>query len=249
MELSKLGVSVVIPALNEEKGVVLTIRDFLKLEIVKEIIVVDNGSTDQTAMNALLSGARVINEPVRGYGSALLAGINNAKYPIIILCEADNSFYADDVNFFIPYLNYFDMVKGGRSIGSLISNEADYGALLRWGNFLLAKFQSLLYFGINANEFSNFRDMGGTFRIIKQDSFKKINGLVTSKDSAFLADLTSLYLRNKLSVLEIPIRYRVRVGISKITGNKLTAIKLGFRMLLIILRNRISSKAKFRSNE
>jgi limonene-1,2-epoxide hydrolase len=80
--------------------------------------------------------------------------------------------------------------------------------------------------------------MGGTFRVIRKEALEIVLPQLTEKKSAFLADLTSLFLRNDLSVLEIPVRYRKRLGVSKITGNKYKAILLGFRMLGIIVRNR-----------
>lgn len=245
----KSMISVVIPAFNEEDGIVPTISEFLKIDLVSEVIVIDNNSLDSTRANAIAAGARVIAEPIQGYGAAILTGIQNASQPVILLCEADYSFYASDLNLLLPYLNFFDMVKGARSVDILIAEDADYGFLLRWGNYAVAKFQELLYFGVRFPGKPGFREMGGTFRVFTRESFDVIHPLITERKSAFLADLTSLYLRNGLSVLELPIRYRKRIGTSKITGNKFRAVKLGIRMFWIIFRNRFSATKIGKSHE
>jgi len=234
-------ISVVIPAFNEEGGIVPTVSEFLKIDLVSEVIVVDNNSTDKTRENAIAAGAKVIAEPIQGYGAAILTGIRNANQPVILLCEADYSFFASDLNLLLPYLDFFDMVKGARSVDILISKDADYGFLLRWGNYAVAKFQEVLYYGAKIPGKPGFREMGGTFRVFSRESFEIIHPLITETKSAFLADLTSLYLRNGLSVLELPIRYRSRIGTSKITGNKAKAVRLGIRMFWIISKNRFSA--------
>jgi glycosyltransferase involved in cell wall biosynthesis len=231
-------ISLVIPALNEEQGIEQTIRGFRETRLIDEIIVVDNGSTDQTSIRAQAAGARVVFEENKGYGSALLRGISECKNELIVLCEADNSFFASDLDLLLPYMKYFDMVKGARSHELLIEENADFGFILRWGNWVVAKFQTILYSGFNFPGKTSFREMGGTFRVIRKEALEIVLPQLTEKKSAFLADLTSLFLRHNLSVLEIPVRYRKRLGVSKITGNKYKAILLGFRMLGIIVRNR-----------
>lgn len=242
-------ISVVIPAFNEEGGIVPTVSEFLAIDLVSEVIVVDNNSTDKTRENAIAAGAKVIAEPIQGYGAAILTGIQNANQPVILLCEADYSFFASDLNLLLPYLEFFDMVKGARSVDILISKGADYGFLLRWGNYVVAKFQEVLYFGTKIPGNPGFREMGGTFRVFSRESFEIIHPLITETKSAFLADLTSLYLRNGLSVLELPIRYRSRIGTSKITGNKVKAVRLGLRMFWIISKNRFSASKISKSHE
>lgn len=234
----ELKISLVIPALNEELGIEQTIKGFLRTELVDQIVVVDNGSTDLTSQKAEALGATVVYEPRRGYGSALMKGISVCTGDLIVLCEADNSFFPEDLNLMLPYIDYFDMVKGARSHHLLIEPGADYGFLLRWGNWVVAKIQTILYSGLDFSGDTSFREMGGTFRIIRRKPLSTVLNQITEEKSAFLADLTSVFLRNELTVLEIPIRYRQRIGMSKITGNKYKAVLLGFRMLYIIVKNR-----------
>jgi glycosyltransferase involved in cell wall biosynthesis len=234
-----MTVSLVIPALNEAESIEITLRGYFDLEIFDEIIVVDNGSTDQTSSISSTVGAKVIFEPQKGYGRAIRRGLAEVTTDYVVLSEADNSFYPGDVLKLISYSKDFDMVKGARSNRRLVTDDADYGFILKYGNYIIAKFQMFLFYGLSFPGNSSFHEMGGTFRIFSLESYKKIEGKLTENQSAFLADLTSLYLRNNLSVLEIPVRYRKRIGESKITGNKCNAIKLGIKMTRIIIRNRL----------
>jgi dolichol-phosphate mannosyltransferase len=233
-----MTVSLVIPALDEEESIEITLREFLGLGIFEEIILVDNGSSDRTADIAKRVGARVVSEPIRGYGRALMKGLAEVRTEYVVLTEADNSFFPADVAKLLAYARDFDMVKGARSNTKLLSEDADYGFVLKYGNYFVAKLQMLLFYGVNLPGKSSFHEMGGTFRIFSMKSYRVIETDLSENQSAFLADLTSLYLRRNLSVLEIPVRYRKRIGKSKITGNKWNAIKLGFRMTRIIIRNR-----------
>jgi glycosyltransferase involved in cell wall biosynthesis len=187
-------ISVVIPAFNEENGIGPTVTEFFQSGLVSEVIVVDNNSTDETAANATAAGAVVVVESKQGYGAAILAGIQNASHPVIVLCEADHSFFAADLNLLLPYLEFFDMVKGARSVDSLISEGADYGFLLRWGNYVVAKYQELLYHGFSIPGKPGFREMGGTFRVFRKEGFDLINLMNKYPISIFLDQpLLNLY--------------------------------------------------------
>ena len=212
LQESDLSVTLVIPALNEEASLEVTLEGYLKLGIFEEIIVVDNGSTDRTFAISKKIGVKVISEPIRGYGRALRRGLAEVVTDYAVLSEADNSFYPEDVIKLLSYSKDFDMVKGARSNSRLVSTDADYGFILKYGNYIVAKFQMLLFYGLSFPGKSSFHEMGGTFRIFSMESYKTIEPYISENYSAFLADLTSLYLRKNLSVLEIPVRYRKRIG-------------------------------------
>jgi glycosyltransferase involved in cell wall biosynthesis len=237
-----VSISLVIPALNEEESIGITLDGYIELDAFDEIIVVDNGSSDRTSNIAKMKGATVILESHRGYGRALRRGLSEVNTDYVVLTEADNSFYPGDLDKLLSYSNHFDMVKGARSNSNLIDNDADYGYLLKYGNYIVAKFQMILFFGIQLPGKSSFHEMGGTFRIFSMKSYRIIEPKLSEDYSAFLADLTSLYLRENFSVLEVPIRYRKRIGQSKITGSKIKAVKLGLRMTLVIIKNRFKKK-------
>ncbi len=226
------------PAYNEREGVGQTVRAFLNHPYVDEVIVADNNSTDGTYEIAQEAGARVVRESRQGYGYACRTAIETAKGDLIILTESDNSFYAEDLNLLFAYIPYFDMVKSARSNHHLISDDADWTISLMLGNWIVAKYMQLLYFGFKFTQDMHMREMGGTYRVIKRAAYELIKPHLTEGQGAFLADMTSIAIKKNLKVLEIPIRYRGRLGVSKITGSRWRATLLGLRMIWIITRNR-----------
>ncbi|MBX7144212.1 MAG: glycosyltransferase family 2 protein [Oligoflexia bacterium] len=233
------SVSVVMPAYNEECGIEETVRGFISHHYVDEVIVADNNSNDRTAELARAAGALVVSEARPGYGNACITALRAAKGNLVVLTESDCSFYPQDLNLLLAYSPFFDMVKGARSNRNLIVEHADWTFLLMIGNWLVAKCMQALYFGSHAIEESSLREMGGTYRVIRRDALSQILPLLSEGGSAFLADLTSIAIRKKFRILEIPVRYRQRLGTSKITGSRWIALKVAIRMLWIIARNRI----------
>jgi hypothetical protein len=130
------------------------------------------------------------------------------------------------------------MVKGARSNRHLIDEGADWTLPLMLGNWLVAKYMQVLYFGLNALEDINQREVGGTYRVIRREALDKIRPHFSEGQSAFLPDMTTLAFRKGLKIIEVPIRYRRRLGTSKITGNRIQATLLALRMSIIISRNR-----------
>ena len=233
-----LSISVVMPAYNESAGVGATVEDFINQPSVDEVIVVDNNSTDGTGEIAAAAGAKVIRELRQGYGFACRAGLAAARGDLVVLTESDNSFYADDLEIMLPYMPYFDIVKGARSNHHLITDDADwtYGLLL--GNWFVAKYLQVLYLWKRSVDDASFREVGGTFRIIRREALDVILPLLTEGQSALLPDMVTIALRKNLRLLEIPVRYRRRLGESKITGNRFRAFLLALRMARIITHNR-----------
>lgn len=226
------------PAYNEEAGIRATVEDFLSNPVVDEVIVVDNNCTDATADIAAGAGARVIREARQGYGFACRTGLAAARGDLVALTESDNSFYAGDLQIFLAYIPYFDMVKGARSNHHLITRDADwtYGLLL--GNWVLAKYLQVLYLWKRSIEDISLREVGGTFRLIRREALEVILPRLSEGQSALLPDMVTVALRKNLRVLEIPVRYRRRLGESKITGNRFRAFMLACRMGRIITENR-----------
>lgn len=232
-------VSVVMPAYNEEAGVEETVRGFASHIYVDEVIVVDNNSLDRTADRARAAGAKVVLEQQQGYGYACITALKAATCDLVVLTESDRSFYPEDLSILLAYSAHFEMVKGARSNRHLVDRRADWTFALMIGNWIVAKYMQLLYFGCNALEDASLREMGGTFRIIRRDALMQILPSLSEGSSSFLADLTSIAIRKNLRVLELPVRYRERLGTSKITGNRWTAMKVAVRMLWIITANRV----------
>jgi glycosyltransferase involved in cell wall biosynthesis len=229
-------VSVILPAYNEAANITRAVRDFLAVAAVDEVIVVDNNSRDGTGKLARAAGARVILETKQGYGNALQRGLREATTDYIVLAEPDGTFVATDVLKLLPYAAELDMVMGTRTTRELIWEQANMGWFLRVGNWAVAKLLQLLFDG------PSLSDCGCTLRLIRREAAEKIVGKLTVGDSHFLPEMVILALLNGLRIIEVPVNYRARVGESKITGSRVTTLKVGARMIGLILRYRLSAR-------
>jgi glycosyltransferase involved in cell wall biosynthesis len=232
------------PAFNEELGVARTVKGFFDTGMVQTVIVVDNNSTDGTKTQALSAGAQVIHEARQGYGFACKSGLDAVKTEIAILTESDNSFDPLDLHKLISYIPNFDMVNGARTDSRIIANDADWTLPYRLANYFVAKFLQFLYFNSFTFKSTGFHEVGGTFRAFQTKTWNEISPLVTEGKSAFLPEITTLYLRKEKLIIEIPVSYNARVGISKISGSRVNASKLAMRMIFIILKNRFKKLNK-----
>jgi glycosyltransferase involved in cell wall biosynthesis len=231
-------VSVVMPAYNESDGVYETVRGFVEHPYVDEVIVVDNNSSDNTAARAVAASARVVCEPRQGYGFACRTALEHARGELIVLTESDDSFCPDDLEILCAYVSHFDIVKGARSNRHLIQPGADWTFALMFGNWLVAKYMQLLYFGTGFMDNMNQREVGGTFRVMRREAYEVVRPHLREGQSAFLPDMTTIAIRKGLRIIEVPVRYRRRLGESKITGSRVKATRLAIRMAWIITRNR-----------
>ena len=232
------------PAFNEELGVARTVKGFFDTGMVQTVIVVDNNSTDGTRSQALSAGAQVIHEARQGYGFACKSGLDAVKTEIAILTESDNSFDPMDLHKLISYIPNFDMVNGARTDSRIIANDADWTLPYRLANYFVAKFLQFLYFNSFTFKSTGFHEVGGTFRAFQTKTWNEISPLVTEGKSAFLPEITTLYLRKEKWIIEIPVSYNARVGTSKISGSRVNASKLAMRMIFIILKNRFKKLNK-----
>jgi glycosyltransferase involved in cell wall biosynthesis len=225
-------VSLVFPALNEEKNIARAIKEFKKIKIFDEIIVVDNNSKDNTAKIARKNGVKVVNEAKRGYGYALRKGMAKARGDYIILSEPDGTFDARDALRLVKDLDKYDLVTGTRTNKDFIEEGANMGRLLRYGNMAVAKIMQVLF------QTPNLSDCGCTFRAMKKSAVKAILPRLTVGGSHFLPETIINCAIMGFRILEVPVHYRARVGESKITGSKVRSIKVGWNMLKLILKYR-----------
>jgi glycosyltransferase involved in cell wall biosynthesis len=219
-------ISVIIPAFNEESSIGLVL-DALPQDLIHEIIVVDNNSTDNTAQNAAKKGARVVEEKRRGYGSACLKGIAELSDPdIVVFLDGDFSDYPEEIVDLIAPIESgeMDFVLGSRMI--LPESRMALLPQSRYGN-QLAVFLMRLFFQ------HQYTDLG-PFRAIRYDSLKAIG----MKDTNFgwTVEMQIKVVKKKLRILEIPVKYRERVGVSKITGTFSGTIKAGTKIIYTIFR-------------
>jgi glycosyltransferase involved in cell wall biosynthesis len=222
-------IAVLIPALNEEATLPAVLAD-LPTELIEEVVVVDNGSSDHTAQVARVSGATVLSEPRRGYGSACLAGIGylRAKGPdIVVFLDADYSDHPDELpNIVRPIVaGECDLVIGSRTKG-----KAEPGALLlqaRFGNALATLLIRLLY-GFSYSDL-------GPFRAIR---FSSLLGLgMIDRTYGWPVEMQIKAVRQKLRITEVPVRYRKRAGgESKVSGTIKGTALAGYKILWTVFR-------------
>ena len=225
-------VSVVFPAYNEEQHIRRAVEDFFVPGVVDEIVVVDNNSKDRTRVEAESTAARVVSEAAQGYGNALRRGLREAKGDVIILAEPDGTFVGRDVLKLLAYCDDFDMVCGTRTTRELIWAQANMGWFLRVGNWAVAKLLQFLHDG------PSLSDCGCTLRLIRREALTTFADKLTVGGSHFLPEMVILALKHGVSVIEVPVNYRSRVGESKITGTLKGTLRTGFNMIALILRTR-----------
>lgn len=219
-------VSVVIPALNEERSLPLVLRALPRTH-VHEVVVVDNGSADATARVAREHGARVVAEPERGYGAACLAGIAACDAPdIVAFVDADFSDRPEELaDVLAPLLEgRADLVIGSRTLG-----RRERGALLPHARFGNALATALIrrFFGVR------FTDLG-PFRAIRAGALASLD--MRDRDFGWTVEMQVKAARRGLRCAEVPVSYRRRVGRSKISGTLAGTIGASRKILGTILR-------------
>ena len=222
-------ISVVLPAYNEEKNIRNAINEFFKTGMVDEIIVINNNSKDRTEEEAKKTKAKIINEARQGYGNANIRGLREAKGDIIIMCEPDGTFVAEDIHKFLVYSEDFDVVFGTRTSRASIWSGANMGWFLRVGNVFVAKLLEYLHNG------PCLTDVGCTYKLLKRPAIDKIKDKFKVGGSHFSPELMILVIKNRTKCIEIPVNYKGRIGQSKITGSFWKAFKLGLAMIWLII--------------
>ncbi len=226
-------IKVIIPAYNEEASIGLVIKDIP--EIVSEVIVVNNNSTDNTISIAKEAGATVLTEERKGYGYACLLGMNyiskqsrslGTKPDIIVFLDGDYSDYPEELSKIIAPIIEKDI---DFVIGSRVSELREKGAMTTpqiFGNWLATNLMKLFF---NAK----FTDLG-PFRAIKYDKLLTLN--MEDKTYGWTVEMQLKVLKKNYSYVEIPVNYRNRIGISKVSGTVKGAIFAGVKILLWIFK-------------
>ncbi|WP_432411841.1 glycosyltransferase family 2 protein [Rasiella sp. SM2506] len=222
-------IDVIIPAYNEAASIGLVITDIPSL--VREVIVVSNHSTDRTEIVAQKAGATVLKESQRGYGYACLKGMQHIsdkkeKPDIVVFLDGDYSDYPEQLTELIAPIIEKDIdfvigarVKRLRADGSMTFPQ-------RFGNWLATNLMKL-FFG------ANFTDLG-PFRAIKYD--KLIALKMQDKTYGWTVEMQLKALKKKYSYTEVPMKYRNRIGTSKVSGTVKGAIFAGIKILSWIFK-------------
>ncbi|RMI02444.1 MAG: glycosyltransferase family 2 protein [Calditrichaeota bacterium] len=221
-------ISVIIPVLNEEKSIGRVLADIPRW--VDEVLVVDNGSTDRTVEVAQSHGARVIHEPERGYGAACLAGIAHLNRPdIVVFLDGDYSDYPEEMELLVaPILRgEAEMV-----IGSRVAGKAEKGALTpqaRFGNWLACRLMRL-FWGVQ------YTDLG-PFRAIRHSALCFLE--MRDRNYGWTVEMQIKAAQRGVRAKEIPVRYRKRIGKSKVSGTIRGVIGAGTKILSTIFLSAI----------
>jgi len=219
-------ISIIIPAFNEESSIGLVL-DALPQDKIHEIIVVNNNSNDDTARVATEHGARVVEEPRKGYGSACLKGIDELDAPdIVVFLDGDFSDFPEEI---VELVNPIEKGDADFVLGSRMILPESRRALLPqalYGN-RLAVFLIKLFFNYS------FTDLG-PFRAIRYKSLMAIG--MQDIDFGWTVEMQVKAVKNGLRIQEVPVKYRERIGVSKITGTVSGTFKAGTKIIYTIFK-------------
>ncbi|MEP5254870.1 MAG: glycosyltransferase family 2 protein [Winogradskyella arenosi] len=222
-------IKVIIPAYNEEASIPLVIKDIPS--IVDEVIVVSNNSTDNTEINAKNAGATVLVEKRKGYGFACLKGMDYISKQknttdIVVFLDGDYSDYPEELTKLVqPIINQnIDFVVGARV--KALREDGSMTTPQIFGNWLATSLMRLFFR-------STFTDLG-PFRAIKYSTLLDLN--MEDKTYGWTVEMQLKVLKRKISYKEIPVNYRNRIGVSKVSGTIKGAIFAGIKILTWIFK-------------
>jgi glycosyltransferase involved in cell wall biosynthesis len=220
-------VLVIIPAFNEARSIGRVIGDIPAG--IGEVVVVNNASTDETERNARTAGATVLREERQGYGWACLRGIDYARSrtpDVVVFLDGDYSDHPDEMDRLLA------PIRRGEAdfvVGSRIAGESEPGALLpqaRWGNRVACTLMRL-FWG------ARFTDLG-PFRAIRFPALLALG--MEDTTYGWTVEMQIKAVRAGLRCAEVPVSYRRRIGVSKITGTLAGTVKASAKILWTIAR-------------
>jgi glycosyltransferase involved in cell wall biosynthesis len=227
-------VSVVIPTYNEAESIQTVVDGFFETGLVDEVVVVDNNALGNTKEEVAKTKARLVEEKSQGYGYAIMRGLNEAQGDLVVVTEADGTFLPKDIEKLLAYSDEFDAVLGTRTSRSAIWSGAFMPFPVRFANWLWAKFIEVLFNG------PVLTDVGCTYKLLSRSALNKIKDLfpLSPGDGKFSPELMIWLVKRGVNIIEVPVIYKERVGLSMYTGSVWRAAKLGIRMLPLIIKYR-----------
>ena len=225
-----MKIAVIIPAYNEAPSIAKVVNAIPK-EINALVIVINNGSTDNTVVEAEHAGAIVLNEPRKGYGWACLKGIdyaNEQHAEILVFMDGDFSDHPNEMLYLIAPIEAgkMDFVLGSRVLG-----ERERGSLTPqqvFGNWLATRLIRIFY-GVK------FSDLG-PFRAIHSEALKSL--YMSDKTYGWTIEMQIKAAKKKLRFCEIPVSYRKRIGISKVSGTIKGTVLAGIKIIWAVFKYR-----------
>jgi hypothetical protein len=228
--LSAPRTAIIIPAYNEELSVggVITALRGADIPGLVTILLVDNGSSDATATCAKAAGAVVIHEPERGYGAACLAGIHHlaADITIVLFADADGADIPADAAQLVRVIieGDVDMAVGSRMLGTIEPGAMTWPQ--RFGNWLAPALMRLIW-GVQ------FTDLG-PLRAIRRTALDRLH--MTDRDFGWTVEMQVRAAKLRLRTCEVPVGYRKRIGVSKISGTVSGVVRAGTKILYVVAR-------------
>ncbi|MBK6580218.1 MAG: glycosyltransferase family 2 protein [Sandaracinaceae bacterium] len=230
-----MRVDVVIPALNEEAALPLVLGDIPR-DLVRRVVVADNGSTDRTAEVARAHDAEVVHQPERGYGAACLAALEHLRADppdVVVFLDGDHADDATQLGLLLAPLlrGEADLVLGSRVAG------ATHGALTpqqRVGNRVACVALRTLYG-------ARYTDLG-PFRAIRWDALAQLN--MVDRNYGWTVEMQIKAAQRGLRHVEVPVRYRPRVGTSKVSGTVRGTLGASYKILLLLGRYALPGAAR-----
>jgi glycosyltransferase involved in cell wall biosynthesis len=222
------SIDVIIPALNEEAALPHVLRDIPR-PLVRRVIVADNGSTDSTPAVAAEHGAEVVHEAERGYGAACLRALEHlASDPpaIVVFLDGDYSDHPDELPPLIePILaGEADMVIGSRALGR--REQGSLSAQQRIGNVIASAALRFLY-GVR------YTDLG-PFRAIRWDTLQLLQ--MRDRNYGWTVEMQIKAAQRGVPYREVPVSYRQRIGVSKVSGTVRGSVSAGVKILWLLGR-------------
>lgn len=225
-----MNIRVIIPAFNEQNALG-KVLDEIPLDLVKEIVVVDNASTDNTAQIAINLGVTLLKESRKGYGNACLKAIDyiaslDEPTDIVVFLDADYSDYPREMNQLLKPIvkDNYDLVIGSRALG-----DKERGSMTIYqviGNWLATKLIGIFYH-------IKFTDLG-PFRAIKFDKLILLS--MQDKNYGWTVEMQIKAAKHKLRCVEVPADYRKRIGFSKVSGTLKGTILAGYKIIWTIFK-------------
>ncbi len=221
---------VIIPAQNEEDSIGKVVNEIPK-DNVLAILVCNNGSSDQTEEVAKKAGAIVLNESRPGYGWACLKGMDyvakmEIKPDIIVFIDGDYSDYPAELpNVVAPIIHeQIDLVIGSRALGAKEKGSMTFPQ--RFGNWLATRLMRLFYR-------VRYTDLG-PFRAIKYSKLCQLN--MQDKTYGWTIEMQLKAAKHKLTYTEVPVNYKKRIGVSKVSGTVKGTIMAGYKIIFAIFK-------------
>ena len=225
-------VDVIIPAFNEEEAVGHVVRD-IPTELVREVVVVNNASSDRTRQRAEEAGATVLDQPLRGYGNACLLGIahlrdKERRPDVVVFLDGDHSDHPEELPRLLAPIaeDQADLVIGSRALGT--RERGSMTPQQVFGNRLACTLMRWLY-GVH------YTDLG-PFRAIRWEALERLG--MQDRNYGWTVEMQVKAARQRLPYAEVPVDYRRRIGFSKVSGTVKGTIMAGYKIIATILKYR-----------